>query len=701
MGKGGKKRGRDVRKSMDENSHGDEPESKSRSQVDKRDEISFRMGFPDLKKVNEKFLRFYTEIQEIVDKDEIPEFLEYCRRPLCTTFRINRMNGDPDRLIAELQGEKWKFISNVSNPNDIDKECKIQSPSPLPWYPGNLGWRIDVTRQQMRKISELKPLHKYLTLLDQSGQINRQEAVSMIPPLLLDIKPDDVILDACAAPGSKTAQLLDQLHDSAAPASGLVVGNDANYKRAYMLVHQVSRLASPCFLALNHEGQNIPNLFKRIDSGEIERMLFDRILCDVPCSGDGTIRKNPDIWVKWTPQASIGLHRVQLQIAQRALCLLKPGGRIVYSTCSMSPIEDEAVVAQLLREGQGRIKLVNTSEMLPGLRRKNGLSRWKVQDKAGNVYCSHDDVPEELRLVLRESLFCPSVEEASQMNLERCIRVLPHQQDSGGFFIALLEKTSDFTNPDTEFENIEDDAPKDINTEVQLEDDEISKSGDEEVHESKAKQTRVKGKHVVQYEEPFVQLVENENGKMVADQLVEFFGIQGGFPIELLYTRSSDMDSKQYKIYFVSSRLADVIGALNDDRIPQFRRKLHLVHSGIRIFEKTATHISMPCVFRITQPALNLVLPYITKQILKFPKDLFERLLVDRTLKLDEDLDQETREGVQTLQLGCVVLYLQLQPFPLALTAWYTPKTLTLMVKKDIAAIILASAQHFFSSNST
>ena len=76
-------------------------------------------------------------------------------------------------------------------------------------------------------------------------------------------------------------------------------------------------------------------------------MLFDRILCDVPCSGDGTIRKAPDIWRRWTPGNGIGLHPLQIRIALQACRLLKVGGRLVYSTCTYNPLEDEAVVSEV------------------------------------------------------------------------------------------------------------------------------------------------------------------------------------------------------------------------------------------------------------------------------------------------------------------------------------------------------------------
>ena len=115
----------------------------------------------------------------------------------------------------------------------------------------------------------------------------------MIPPIVLDVKPHHKVLDMCAAPGSKTAQLIEAIHavEDVVP-KGLVVANDSDNSRCYMLVHQAKRLQSPCVVITNHDASIMPNL--KVSNGSDLR--FDRILCDVPCSGDGTMRKNADIW---------------------------------------------------------------------------------------------------------------------------------------------------------------------------------------------------------------------------------------------------------------------------------------------------------------------------------------------------------------------------------------------------------------------
>ncbi len=98
-------------------------------------------------------------------------------------------------------------------------------------------------------------------------------------------------------------------------------------------MHQCRRLNSPFLIVTTHKGQEFPTL----ETKNIKDGYFDRVLCDVPCSGDGTIRKSPHIWSKWSLGGGLSLHPLQLIIAKRGLDLLKTGGLMVYSTCSMSP----------------------------------------------------------------------------------------------------------------------------------------------------------------------------------------------------------------------------------------------------------------------------------------------------------------------------------------------------------------------------
>ena len=112
----------------------------------------------------------------------------------------------------------------------------------------------------------------------------------------------------CAAPGSKTAQLIEYLHkDEERLPKGFVVANDIDNNRCYLLVHQAKRLSSPNVIVTNHDSAIMPN-FVTVKEGKEEMLKFDRILCDVPCTGDGTLRKNPDIWNKWNTANGNNLH---------------------------------------------------------------------------------------------------------------------------------------------------------------------------------------------------------------------------------------------------------------------------------------------------------------------------------------------------------------------------------------------------------
>ena len=116
----------------------------------------------------------------------------------------------------------------------------------------------------------------------------------------------------------------------------------------------------------------------REDSGRDPEGEYDRINCDVPCSGDGTLRKNPQIWSEWRPEFAMGLHQLQLRIAQRGAALLKVGGYMVYSTCSFNPVENEAVVAELVRRCGGALEIVDASDRVADLKRRPGMKHWRV-----------------------------------------------------------------------------------------------------------------------------------------------------------------------------------------------------------------------------------------------------------------------------------------------------------------------------------
>jgi multisite-specific tRNA:(cytosine-C5)-methyltransferase len=363
----------------------------------------------------------------------------------------------------------------------------VEPPQPVSWYPDQLAWSMTTPKQVIRRHAPFASFQKFLVAETEVGNISRQELVSMIPPLLIDIRPGMTVLDMCAAPGSKSAQLMEALHageedtilqaakevkeGSAGPeplgpeglnddgrTTGLLIANDSDYKRAHLLIHQMKRLSSPNLIVTNHDATMYPSIkLPPLPAPEGKRPLnrylkFDRILADVPCSGDGTARKNIGVWKDWSPSSALGLHTTQARILVRALQMLKVGGRVVYSTCSMNPVENEAIIASAIERcgGAANVKIIDCSEELSGLKRRPGLKTWKVMDREGRIWNSWKEVMEQREQEpntnglarLSEGMFPPSGETA-ELPLERCMRVYPHLQDTGGFFITVLEKISE------------------------------------------------------------------------------------------------------------------------------------------------------------------------------------------------------------------------------------------------------------------
>ncbi len=338
-------------------------------------------------------------------EEEKEQFWAALRRELPNSFRFCGSKGHALTVRGLLE---TRYIPEITKITNYDGQS-IEPPKAVPWYPDSLAWWMTTPKNIIRKFPPFAAFQKFLVSETSVGNISRQEVVSMIPPLLMDLHPGMTVLDMCAAPGSKAAQLLEMIHKGeeerirkvvkgfggsgetteddeakleADPsddgrATGLLVANDSDYKRSHLLIHQLKRLSSPNIIVTNHDATMYPQLRVRNASGATQAayLKFDRILADVPCSGDGTLRKNANLWKDWAPASALGLHVTQTRILVRALQMLKPGGRMVYSTCSMNPVENESVVAAAIARcgGVEKIEIVDCSDQLPELKRIPGL----------------------------------------------------------------------------------------------------------------------------------------------------------------------------------------------------------------------------------------------------------------------------------------------------------------------------------------
>lgn len=230
--------------------------------------------------------------------------------------------------------------------------------------------------------------------LFQQGAIALQAAASMAAVCALSPEPEQDVLDLCAAPGGKTA-LLHRLM----AGTGRLVANDSSRRRLGRLRNQLR--------ALNIEGVQL--LCQ--DGAALGRDLagcFDRVLVDVPCSGTGRWHGgNPAAWASWTPSTARGLARRQVSLLRAALRMVRPGGTVVYSTCTLAPEENEGVVSAVLKKSPVDVSCVPLPFALNAARK--AVTTWMERDYATQVV--------------------------------NCCRIAPSCEGMTGFFIAVLRRS--------------------------------------------------------------------------------------------------------------------------------------------------------------------------------------------------------------------------------------------------------------------
>ena len=238
----------------------------------------------------------FLERMKIQLGEEYPAFLESLERPRAVALRLNPLKGESPDL---------PFIKE-----------------PIPWEP--MGYYYD---QDYRP--GLHPFHE-------AGVYYMQEASAMAPVALLDPKPGERICDLCAAPGGKTTQIAGRM-----AGEGFLLCNEINPKRARILSRNIERMGVANALVTNEHPQNLTQRYAG---------FFDRVLVDAPCSGEGMFRKEEAAVTDWSPETVAMCANRQKEILHSAANLLKPGGRLVYSTCTFAPEENEQVIGAFLQD---------------------------------------------------------------------------------------------------------------------------------------------------------------------------------------------------------------------------------------------------------------------------------------------------------------------------------------------------------------
>jgi 16S rRNA C967 or C1407 C5-methylase (RsmB/RsmF family) len=407
-------------------------------------------------------------------------FLQAMSRPLPLTFRL-RQHYNSNTTVVPPPG----FLEQLSSKDGDFRQwvAKVK-------FDSNIYQALAGTNLSKESLAKLSPsLKEFLFVHSQDGTLARQELGSMLPVLALQklglLKLGCRLVDVCASPGSKTLQALEIVGPK-----GRVVANDVLENRLTTLQEAVGRSGVPTNLTsrITYSCQDATKLelprTVRKNSTSTSILKWNVVLVDVPCSGDGTCRKDKHILPMWKPNYGNDLHSTQLSILVRALELVDVGGIVCYSTCSLNPVEDEAVVAAAIQKmgskKQQRFELVEFPD-LPGFVRRPGIQEWRVADytdaaaAAGAVVgaaskyekedtVNDDDMPrlqwydtwqeainsKTMKSPLksmwpsssRTTAARTTVDLGEELHLERCTRLWPQDQDTGGFFLALIRKNA-------------------------------------------------------------------------------------------------------------------------------------------------------------------------------------------------------------------------------------------------------------------
>ncbi|KAE8597606.1 hypothetical protein XENTR_v10016532 [Xenopus tropicalis] len=664
-----------------------------------REQAAWECGYPEIIKENKLFEHYYQELK-IVPDGEWDKFMASLREPLPATIRITGYKSHAKEILHCLKEKYFKELQDI----EVDGQ-KIEAPQPLSWYPEELAWHTNLSRKIIRKSPELEKFHQFLVNETESGNISRQEAVSMIPPVLLKVQPHHKILDMCAAPGSKTAQIIEMLHaDMNVPfPEGFVIANDVDNKRCYLLVHQAKRLNSPCIMVVNHDASSIPRLLVE-NNGSREVLYYDRILCDVPCSGDGTLRKNIDVWKKWTTLNSLQLHGLQIRIATRGVEQLAEGGRMVYSTCSLNPVEDEAVIASLLDKSEGSLELADVASEIPGLKWMPGITQWKVMTKEGHWYEKWEDIPTSRHTQIRPTMFPPKDEEKlKSMNLNRCMRILPHHQNTGGFFVAVLIKKAPMpwnkrqpklqrrppvsacdasiaVAPELVKAVTENSAGMADEPAVDTENGETKPC----TNQSDSSKTDIvccpppskKMKLFGFKEDPFVFVSEDDP---IFDPIQTFYALDPSFPKKNLLTRTQE--GKKRQLYMVSKELRNVL--LHNSE------KMKVINTGIKVLCRNNDGEQYGCAYRLAQEGIYTLYPFINARIVTVSIEDIKVLLTQENPFLSK-FSKETQKQANNFDMGSIVLKYEPDPqepetlqCPIVLCGWRGKTSIRSFVPKN------------------
>jgi tRNA (cytosine49-C5)-methyltransferase len=311
---------------------------------------------------------FLERMQKILpNKEDYQSYLEILKIPPSKSIRCNKLKISPDELKKKLKEKKWE----ISQPwKDYPEIMIVENRT----EPGEVGRALE----------------------HQLGYYYMQELASMLPVIAMEPKKDELTLDLCAAPGSKTTQLSSEMN-----ITGTIIANEVSMGRLKILASNLEKSGATNVIITRKDGFAFCNRLKKYNS----KIKFDRILIDAPCSGEGTLRSSPKTYKMWNIKTIQNLPKIQKALIESALEILKPKGVLVYSTCTHAPEENEEVIDFILEKFRGKIKLEKIK--IP-IKFREGIAEWE-----GKKY---------------------------NKEIKNCARIYPQDNNTEGFFIAKLRK---------------------------------------------------------------------------------------------------------------------------------------------------------------------------------------------------------------------------------------------------------------------
>ncbi|HEY0089176.1 MAG TPA: RsmB/NOP family class I SAM-dependent RNA methyltransferase [Candidatus Lokiarchaeia archaeon] len=288
--------------------------------------------------------------------DETIELLKANERPLIPSIRVNTLKIEPNKLREKLEIKGFEL-------------------EPIEWVP----YAFKVKKGAIN----IGSTHEYL-----QGYYYLQNVASMLPSIILDPKPNELVIDMCASPGSKSTHLAQIMENK-----GTLILIERNKKRIPALEINVRRMGIINTIILNMDAINIKEL----------NVQADKVLLDAPCTGEGLIREDFKRKKSKNVNDIEKMASVQIKLLEAGLTVLKAGGYLLYSTCSIAPEENELVIDQVLKKNSSMF----ICEILPQFG-VNGLV---------NVYGK-----------------------ALNQDLKFSQRIYPHIHDTIGFYICLIKK---------------------------------------------------------------------------------------------------------------------------------------------------------------------------------------------------------------------------------------------------------------------